>query len=472
MPGKPSEPRLGGWGNLLHPGREVFGEDLEQLTRDAVLSRGLGRSYGDSALPPSGVLDVATTTRADRMLEFDPETGQLSVEAGVRLHDIIWAFLPRGWFVPVTPGTAYVTVGGMVAADVHGKGHHVAGCFGEHVTSLLLRTADGHIVRCGPNREAQLFDATIGGMGLTGHILEVSFTLQRVPSPWIYQESTRIPDLTSFLAGLREAAAGWPYTMGWIDCISSGARMGRGILYRGRWATASETEGRPPPQPKRRFTVPFHLPDLALNPLTIRAFNAAVFHGHQPRERRGLVHPSDFFHPLDKLLRWNRIYGRRGFTQYQCVLPRAAGEKGVERFLRRLVELGGASFLCVIKDCGPEGRGVLSFPMEGVSVALDIPVGRGTQALVDALNVLVLELGGRIYLAKDAFTRRADFEAMEPRLERFRAVRARHDPQQRLRSRQSERLLDERASGEVASGGVAAQEAGAARSVTTREVAS
>ena len=154
------------------------------------------------------------------------------------------------------------------------------------------------------------------------------------------------------------------------------------------------------------------------------------------------MHPSDFFHPLDKLLNWNRIYGRRGFTQYQCVLPRAAGDKGVERFLRRLVELGGASFLCVIKDCGSEGRGVLSFPMEGVSVALDIPVGRGTQALVDALNVLVIELGGRIYLAKDAFTRRTDFEAMEPRLERFRAVRTRHDPEGRLRSRQSERLID------------------------------
>ncbi len=433
---------LGGWGNLMHPGREVTDERIDRLTEDAVLCRGLGRSYGDSALPPPGVLDVATTTKADRFLAFDESSGELTVEAGARLHDIIWAFLGRGWFVPVTPGTAYVTVGGMVAADVHGKGHHQNGCFGAHVTQLLLRVADGRLVRCGPNKEAQLFHATVGGMGLTGHLHEVTFRMQRIPSPWIYQESERVENLEAFLRGLKDAAASFPYTMGWIDCLSTGSAMGRGVLYRGRWANPDEVGRRKAPRPKSRISVPFLFPNWALNRLSIKAFNALIFKGHIPRSKRGVVHPSDFFHPLDKVLRWNRIYGKRGFTQYQCVLPREAGSKGVHRFLERLTALGGASFLCVIKDCGPQGRALLSFPMEGVSIALDIAVNDKTQAIVDALNREVIDLGGRIYLAKDAFTRRADFEDMEPRLSQFASVRRRYDPSLRIRSRQSIRLLD------------------------------
>ncbi len=426
----------------MHPGREVTDERIERLTDGAVLCRGLGRSYGDSALPPPGVLDVATTIKADRFLSFDDRTGELTVEAGARLHDVIWAFLGRGWFVPVTPGTAYVTVGGMVAADVHGKGHHKNGCFGAHVTHLLLRTADGRMVRCGPNKEAQLFDATVGGMGLTGHLHAVTFRMQRVPSPWIYQESERVDNLAAFLEGLRAAAAAWPYTMGWIDCLSTGDAMGRGVLYRGRWATPEEAGRRKTPRPKARVSVPFSFPNWALNRLSIKVFNALIYRGHVPRAKRGVVHPSDFFHPLDKILRWNRIYGSRGFTQYQCVLPRAVGSQGVHRFFERLTQLGGASFLCVIKDCGPQSRSLLSFPMEGISIALDIAINGQTQTIVDALNREVVELGGRIYLAKDAFTQRADFEAMEPRLSRFSAVRRRYDPALRIRSRQSARLLD------------------------------
>lgn len=433
---------LGGWGNLMHPGREVTDERIDRLTEGAALCRGLGRSYGDSALPPPGVVDIATTTKADRFLSFDDDTGELTVEAGARLHDIIWAFLPRGWFVPVTPGTAYVTVGGMVAADVHGKGHHRNGCFGVHVTQLLLRTADGRLVRCGPNKEAQLFDATVGGMGLTGHLHEVTFRMQRVPSPWIFQESERVENLSDFLGGLRAAAVAWPYTMGWIDCLSTGDSMGRGVLYRGRWATPEEAGRRKVPRPKARVSVPFMFPSWALNRLSIRAFNALIYRGHLPRTKRGVVHPTDFFHPLDKMLRWNRIYGKRGFTQHQCVLPRAAGSQGVHRFFARLTELGGASFLCVIKDCGPESRSLLSFPMEGISIALDMAVNDKTQGIVDALNREVIDLGGRIYLAKDAFTQRADFETMEPRLSRFSAVRRRYDPTLRIRSRQSSRLID------------------------------
>lgn len=432
-------PQLSGWGRLYGPGREVLSEDLEGLSEDAVLSRGLGRSYGDSAMPPPGVLDVATTVLADRILAFNPTTGQMRAEAGLSLREINRVFLPRGWFVPVTPGTAFVTLGGMVAADVHGKNHHVNGCIGAHVTSLRLRVADGRIVDCGPELEPELFAATVGGMGLTGHILEVEFAMERIPSPWIQAEHERIPDIGEFVRKLKEAKETWPFTMGWIDCLSRGKGMGRGVLHRGRWA---EGEGAPMsvPKPKQRLTVPIDFPSWALNGLTVRVFNALVYQ-NPFRPRRHIQHPEDFFYPLDKIHRWNRIYGRRGFTQYQCVLPDEAGPQAASRFLEILTARGGASFLCVIKDCGPEGVGLLSFPRSGISIALDLAVRDDTQALVDRLNEVVIGEGGRIYLAKDSFTRAEDFRKMEPRLEQWTAIRKKWDPKLRFRSAQSVRVF-------------------------------
>jgi len=433
---------LASWGQLPHPGVEVRSEDLARITEDAVLSRGLGRSYGDSALPPAGTLKVATTTLADRILAFDEDTGRMRVEAGVSLDDIIWTLLPRGWFVPVTPGTAYVTVGGMVASDVHGKNHHVDGCFGEHCTALRMRLASGEIVECGPQPgdQPELFWATVGGMGLTGHILEVEFTMKRVASPWIWAENIRVRDVDEYVDVLKSSARDWPYTVGWIDCVSRGRKLGRGILSRGRFATAEEAPSSPP-IPKRRLTFPFRLPSFAINPLTVRAFNAMYYRKPTKGGRGHVEHPSGFFHPLDAIRNWNRAYGRAGFTQYQCVLPESAGRGAARRFLEVVTRFGGASPLCVIKDCGPQGPGVLSFPMRGMSVAIDFPVRRNTQGLIDALNEFVLGEGGRIYLTKDAFTRAEHFAAMEPRLERFNEIRRRYDPEGRLCSRQSVRML-------------------------------
>jgi decaprenylphospho-beta-D-ribofuranose 2-oxidase len=419
------------------PGIERRSEDLRTLTRALPLSRGLGRSYGDSSLPASGDLEVASTILADRILSFDDETGLMRAEAGLSLHDVYRLFLARGWFTPVTPGTQFVTLGGMVAADVHGKNHHVDGCFGAHVIELLVRVADGRLVTCSPTIESELFRATLGGMGLTGHILEVVFRMQRVPSPWLWCETVRVPNIDAYIDALKEASATWPMTVGWIDCLTKGPHLGRGILTKGRWATAAEAP-RDPPRPRKRLTIPFDAPSFLLNPLSIRAFNAFLYRRRWPR---GIVHPESSFYPLDILRHWNRLYGRGGLTQHQCVLPNEAGRGAARRFLEVLVARGGASFLCVIKDCGPEGVGMLSFPRSGISIALDIAVRKNTPALIDALNECVLKEGGRIYLAKDAFTRAEHFRAMEPRLDEFLRVRRKWDPEGHFRSAQSVRLF-------------------------------
>lgn len=433
-------PMLSGWGRIPRPGREVVSEDLEALTEQAVLSRGLGRSYGDSALPPPGHLDVATTVLADRVLDFDEDTGRIRAEAGLSLYELNRLFLRRHWFTPVTPGTQYVTLGGMVAADVHGKNHHVEGTFGRHVDALLLRVADDRILRCSPTEEPELFWATVGGMGLTGHILEVTFRLRRVPSPWIFEERERFGNIDDLVAGLKRSAAGWPFTVAWVDGLSRGKRLGRGIVNRGRWAEPGEAPGKTPP-PLRRISVPFDFPNWVLNKWSIRAFNDAIYHGHAFARPR-VIHPVTFFYPLDEIRNWNRIYGRRGFMQYQCVLPAEAGLEAPRRFLQVLARAGGSdSFLSVVKDCGAEGRGLLSFPRPGISIAMDLAVGPGTQKLVDTLNEAVLAEGGRIYLAKDAFTRPEHFRAMETRLDRFQEIRRRWDPELRLRSAQSVRVL-------------------------------
>jgi FAD/FMN-containing dehydrogenase len=442
VPQQPYRSKLSGWGRFPVVDALVWkSESLPEITASATLCRGLGRSYGDSSLPARADWPVADTTLADRLLGYDPASGLLRAEAGVSLLQLNRMFLRRGWFVPVSPGTQFVTLGGMVASDVHGKNHHVDGCFGQHVRSLKLRVAGGRILECSEAWEQELFHATIGGMGLTGHILEVEFPLRAIPSPWIWGESRRIDGLDAMVAGLKEAAGGWPMTVGWVDCLARGASLGRGILMKGRWANPDEAPKKSPPL-KRPHRVPVEFPAVALCKPTMKAFNLAYYWKHFQRVRRGIVHPDAFFYPLDALDDWNLIYGRRGFTQYQCVLPHAADNGPARRFLELFTSAGGMGFLCVIKDCGAEGKGMLSFPRPGMSIAMDFPIHpQKTQRLVDRLNELVIAEGGRIYLAKDTFTRPEHFRAMEPRLEAFNAVRRRWDPEVRIRSAQSVRLL-------------------------------
>lgn len=437
-----SDGKLSGWGRLFAPGEEIRSEDLEAITRGAVLTRGLGRSYGDSSLPPPSVTTIPASPLANRVLSFDEATGVMRAEAGLSLAEIGRLYRPRCWSSPVLPGTQFVTLGGMVAADVHGKEHHATGCFGEHVRKLKMRLADDRIIECSRDEQSDLFAATLGGMGLTGHILEVEFAMQRIESPWVWHRVQRIGGIEEYLSTLAEADDAWPYIVGWIDCLKTGAGMGRGILHCGRWATPEEAPAEAPPE-RFKWRVPIEFPQFALNTAFIKIFNAVIY-GKQRRLIEGIVHPDSFFHPLDSILEWNKIYGRAGFTQYQCVLPRSAGPDAPRKFLELLTQLGGSSFLCVIKNCGPQGLGMLSFPMEGTTLALDIPVRDDTPRIVDALNEHLIDVGGRVYLAKDAFTRAEHYRAMEPRLEKFIEVRERWDPERRLRSAQSVRLMGDR----------------------------
>jgi len=431
-----------GWGRYpVIQGRELRSERLERITDGAVLSRGLGRSYGDASLPPPGGHVVVASPLADRLLSFDPATGILRAEAGLSLARLWRVFLPRGWFPPSTPGTQFVTLGGMLAADVHGKSHHREGCFGEHVTAFKLRAGDGTIIEVTEDAEPDLFRATIGGMGLTGHILEVELRMQRVPSPWIWTEVEQSDDLHVLVGRLREASKTWPYTVAWIDWLANGERRGRGLIQKGRWAHPSEA---PPGFPRRKTTVsvPIEFPNWFLTPTLVRPINAVHYRREGASGAGKIIHPESFFYPLDGLGNWNRLYGRRGFIEYQCVLPAAGGRPPYERFFAALDKMGGTPFLCVMKNFERDGKGMISFPKPGLAIAMHMPVRkRRTQRLVDALNEVVLSVGGRIYLAKDAFTRQEHYRAMEPRLDAWIRVREKWDPAGKLRSAQSVRLL-------------------------------
>jgi decaprenylphospho-beta-D-ribofuranose 2-oxidase len=440
--GLPGLEPVAGWGrHPVRPGRVVRSARLDLPAKPTpVLARGLGRAYGDAAVPAAAGGVVIETVGADRILDFDPASGWLTCEAGLSLAEILRVFLPRGWFPPVTPGTKFVTVGGCVASDVHGKNHHRDGTFGRFVARLRIRTADGRTVVASPSEEPELFRATVGGMGLTGLIMEVTFRLRAVETPWIVVETESVSGLDALLDGLRGSARDWPYTVGWVDCLAAGTALGRGVLMRGRHASREESGGRAPGR-RRALRVPFDAPEWLLNPSFMRLFNR-LYHARHGAGGRHLVSCEQFFYPLDAVLGWNRLYGRRGFLQYQCAIPHAAGARPVQEVLERLVRRGVASFLAVIKDFGPGSDAYLSFPLPGTTLSLDLPYrGRATEELIHELNACVVDAGGRIYLAKDAVTRAKDFALMMPGLSEWMAVRERWDPDRRFRSAQSVRLF-------------------------------
>jgi decaprenylphospho-beta-D-ribofuranose 2-oxidase len=409
--------------------------------RSPLLPRGLGRAYGDAAVPATPEALVLETVRADRVLDFDPASGRLTCEAGLSLAEIIRVFLPRGWFPPVTPGTKFVTVGGCVAADVHGKNHHRDGSFGRFVDRLRLLTADGGAVVCGPAEERELFLATVGGMGLTGLIAEATFRLRKVESPWMVVEAERLAGLEPMLEGLRSSGSEWPYTVGWIDGFARDGALGRGVLLRGRHASRAEAGDRRL-RSRAPLPVPVDAPEWLLNPGFVRLFNRLYEARHGAARGPQIVSAERFFYPLDAIAGWNRLYGPRGFLQYQCVLPHASGPAPLRALLETLARQEAASFLSVVKDFGAGSDAYLSFPMPGITLSMDLPYrGKRTEELVHALNARVIDAGGRIYLAKDAITRAGDFAAMSPRLSEWKAVRDRWDPERRFRSAQSVRLF-------------------------------
>jgi FAD/FMN-containing dehydrogenase len=439
---------LSGWGRypVLDCRVETCRDPAEARSRvtdhGSTIARGMGRAYGDAALNPTRTLSMLGS---DRFRAFDPASGLLTCEAGTRLSEILSVFVPRGWFPPVVPGTKFVSVGGMIAADVHGKNHHRDGAFGNHVTSLDLALADGSVVTCSRSANPELFAATIGGMGLTGVILRATVRMVPVETAYLASETRAAGDLDTAMGLLAESDA-WPYTVAWIDCLATGRAKGRSLIYRGRHAARDELPmgRRESPLPTHRdggLTVPVDMPGVALNGLTVRAFNAAYY----AKGRAGaggdaqLVHYDPFFFPLDGIHAWNRLYGRRGFVQYQCVLPDAASRDGLAALLDRIAAAGQGSFLAVLKRLGA-GTDFLSFPMAGYTLALDFPVRAGTFALLDALDAIVAEHGGRVYLAKDARTAPGRFAEGYPDLQRFRTLRGQVHAPGRFESLLSRRL--------------------------------
>jgi decaprenylphospho-beta-D-ribofuranose 2-oxidase len=442
---------LAGWGNypvvtcdVYRPeDRSELAEIVARAPQPSLLPRGLGRSYGDAAVnAASGVVE---SSRLDRMLAFDPETGILACEAAVSLSEILDVFLPRGFFFPVTPGTKFITVGGAIAADVHGKNHHHSGSMAASLLDFRLLTASGEVLPCSREENAEVFWATLGGMGLTGIVLEARVRLRRVPSAYMSVDTEKMRDLDQALERCTASDDRYAYGVAWIDCLARGRSLGRSVLLRANHAEPEELPEKRRAEPYRgrrrwRPTVPFPLPNQTLNPLTVSAFNFAMYHSY--RSGHGVVDSDGYFYPLDNMAHhWNRIYGRRGMLQYQFVLPAETSRQGLVEVLTELSSARRASFLAVLKSFGPESGGLLSFPRPGFTLALDLPfTGNDLLAALGRLDRIVARHGGRIYLAKDACLEPEIFQEMYPALRRFQEVKAKVDPEARFSSSQARRL--------------------------------
>lgn len=415
---------LSSWGRLsclphrtvaLHD-RTLVAEALQQNPRGICFA--MGRSYGDICLNPRG---VAWLTRSlDRFISFDSTTGLIECETGVTLGEIQRLFVPRGWMLPVSPGTQFATVGGAIANDIHGKNHHAKGSFGNHVRFIELMRTTGEVLRCSPEDNPGLFAATIGGMGLTGVITRALVQLRPVPGPWLATDTLPFTRLEEFFELSDISEEDWEYTVSWIDCV--GGAAGRGIFMRANHTPYPERRWSEP----RRRQIPFTPPFSLVNGMTLKPFNQLYYARKAAKAGAGVEHYANFFYPLDSLLDWNRLYGRPGFYQFQCVVPREAGLLSIREMLTRISEAGEGSMLAVLKTFGNAlpGTGLMSFPMPGVTLALDFPNrGARTISLLASLEAIVRDAGGRLYPAKDAAMSRHSFERGYPRLEEFMTYR-------------------------------------------------
>ena len=437
--------KLAGWGNYpvaesitLNP-RDT--DDAKgDVKKGQVIARGLGRSYGDQAINENNY--VAVCTKLNHFLYWDEQEGILECEAGVSLEEIITYFGPKGWLPMICPGTKFVTIGGAIANDIHGKAHHIDGSFVNCVLSFTILLADGTVVEASRSENADLFWANFGGLGLLGVILKARLKLRKIETTYFKQKSLVIKNLDHMLEALDQYDHEYNYSVAWIDALAKGSKLGSGVLTLGNAAKLNELPEKLKAEPLKlhktsKLAVPFFLPSFALNGLTVRMLNRVIaFVQNSPKE---FVHYEKFFFPLDAINNWNKGYGKRGFIQYQFVIPEDNGKKNLTEILELIAGSGCTPFLNVFKRMG-EGQGILSFPFKGYTLAIDFPVTKELLSFTPKLDARVLAAGGRLYLGKDALLQESTFKAMYPQYQEWMAIKRRYDPDNRFSSNISRRL--------------------------------
>lgn len=438
--------KIANWGNYPVLESEEYSFSSIEALRDTVLrdheafiARGNGRCYGDASLGEKTISCLSF----DHVISFDPIQGIFECESGVTLDQVLDIIVPKGWFLPVTPGTKYITVGGAVASDIHGKNHHTDGSFCDHVTEIKLMPATGGIVSCSPVLNEELFECTRGGMGLTGIIVSVKFRLKKISTSFIRQVQVKAANLHELLELFQEYK-GYTYTVSWIDCLKGGNNFGRSILMAGEHASEEELSQKQKkhllkPASDTLFTFPFNLPSFVLNQYSVKAFNFFYYQKNIKKHISNVIPYDPFFYPLDKILEWNKGYGKNGFLQYQCVLPLDSSEKGMTEILYRIRQKNMGSFLAVFKVFGRQNN-LISFPMEGGTLALDFPIRKDLFPFLDELDKVVLDYGGRLYLTKDARMKPEVFWKSYPGAQQFYELVKKYNPDYKFRSMQSDRL--------------------------------
>ncbi|WP_226064427.1 FAD-binding oxidoreductase [Kaistella polysaccharea] len=400
------------WGNFPVVEKEIRSEDslakIQEFVRTnhEIIARGNGRCYGDASLAEN----IFSTKRLNKFISFDRLNGIIECESGVLLSDVLEVIIPQGYFLFVTPGTKFITVGGAIASDVHGKNHHMEGCFSEYVLEFSLLNENSEVLICSPTQNSEKFWATIGGMGLSGIILSAKFKLKNIETSYIRQESIKAENLDEIFQLFDESET-WTYNVAWIDCLQKGENLGRSILMRGEHAFKHQLPKNLQNNPlnmekKISPTVPFYFPGFVLNNLAVKLFNFFYFKKQTKKVVKNIVHYETFFYPLDIVNHWNRIYGKKGFIQYQMVLPKSNGKEGMKKILETIAESGNGSFLAVLKLFGKHNEAAYnSFPFEGYTLALDFKINSKLKKLVESLDQIVEQYGGRIYLTKDSMSK-------------------------------------------------------------------
>ena len=427
---------ISGWGGyplqqaqvILPSSLDAYKTHLQQ--QSSVIARGMGRSYGDSA----NALTVLQTTYHDHFVAFDAATGLLTVEAGVKLRDVLKVTIKHGWFLPITPGTSFVTVGGAIASDVHGKNHHVAGTFCRYVLSMSILLGTGEVVTTSPIQVADLFHATCGGMGLTGVILKATIQLAPIKSSFIKKNTLKAGSLEESCEAF-DASSSSTYSVAWIDCLSTGKHLGRSVLMLGEHSDTGGLDF----TTKDPISVPTHTPSEFINSLTMRAFNSAYW-AKAANNKLQTIPLLEYFYPLDAIGEWNKLYGKAGFVQYQFVLPKTDGIQNMRIILTEIAQSGAGSFLAVLKQFGPSNQNLLSFPMEGYTLALDFKMTSNVIALLHKLDSMLIGMGGRVYLTKDAVMEELSFKMTYTNWQEFESVREKYGAIGKFASAQSKRL--------------------------------